>query len=196
MARQIIEKKRRKLNRRNMKSILITCSLLLSFHVIIAQKYISEKSEVVFFSEAPMENIEAHNKNATSVFDASSGEIVFSVPIKSFQFEKSLMQEHFNENYMESDKFPKSTFKGKVSGFQNKEGIQKVSAEGSLLIHGVTKNVKVTGDMQVKEGKIFLNAKFPVSVAEYDIKIPKIVFYNIAEVVDVTLNFQYKPYEK
>lgn len=158
-----------------------------------AQKYKSVESKVRFFSEATLENIAADNTDGSSVFDESTGNIVFSIPIKSFEFQKSLMQEHFNENYMESEKYPKSIFKGKVIGFENKEGPQKVSAEGELTIHGVTKEVKVDGTMELKNNEITLTSVFIVKLADYDVKIPQVLWQNIAEEVEVTLNFIYQP---
>src|SRR5688572_26549037 len=100
-----------------MTRLLICCLLILTGQGLFAQKYIAEKSEIVFFSDAPMEDIKATNKKASSIFNTSNNEIVFSVPISEFQFAKSLMQEHFNEKYMESDKYPKSTFQGTIQNF-------------------------------------------------------------------------------
>lgn len=158
-----------------------------------AQKYKSVESKVRFFSEATLENIAADNTDGSSVFDESTGDIVFSIPIKSFEFQKSLMQEHFNENYMESDKYPKSIFKGKVIGFEKKGGLQNVSAEGELTIHGVTKEVKIDGTMNLKDNQIKLNSVFIVKLEDYNVKIPQVLWQNIAEEVEVTLNFIYQP---
>jgi polyisoprenoid-binding protein YceI len=158
---------------------------------LAAQKYIAESSEVSFFSEAPLENIEAVNKKAASAFNPSNGQIAFSIPIRSFQFRKELMQEHFNENYMESDLYPKSTFSGHLIRFEEKEGKQQVAAEGNLTIHGVTRKVKVPGEIEFKNGKLFIKASFPVKLEEYNIEIPQVVFYNIAEIVDVKVAFTY-----
>src|SRR5688572_29015897 len=95
---------------------IIIFSLLVSA-TVVAQKYTVEKSHVSFYSHATIEDITAENKKSSAIFNASTSEIVFSIPVNEFQFAKSLMQEHFNEKYMETDKFPKSTFKGKVTGF-------------------------------------------------------------------------------
>lgn len=159
---------------------------------LFAQRYTSESSKVVFFSEAPMENIEAYTNQASSIFDLATKQIVFSVPVKTFTFEKPLMQEHFNENYMESDKYPKSIFKGTVTGFENKPGKQSVSATGELMIHGVSQKVSAPGTMELKDGKLYLQTSFPVKLNDYKVEIPKMVFYKIAETVDVRVNFQYR----
>lgn len=179
-----------------MKEIRITglIILLLLCHKSIAQKYKSVASSVHFFSDAPMEDIEALNDKGQSAMDLSTGEIVFSIPIKSFEFEKSLMQEHFNENYLESDKYPMATFKGIVKGFDRENsGWQKAMAEGSMNIHGVSNDLTVEGEIKIEENSIKVKSKFPITLNDYKIKIPKVVFYNIAEVVEVTITFDYEP---
>ncbi|MEK6478404.1 YceI family protein [Catalinimonas sp. 4WD22] len=157
-----------------------------------AQKYRLSSSEVSFFSEAPMEDIEAHNTESRSIFDASTGDIAFVVPIKGFEFEKSLMQEHFNENYMESDKYPNAKFEGKLEGYEAGKSVQQVTAKGQMTIHGVTHEIEIPGTVKNNSSGISMQASFPIKVADYDIKIPKIVFYNIAEEVEVSVNFQYQ----
>lgn len=170
--------------------LILFSSLAFSVH---GQKFKSVESNVKFFSEATLENIAADNTDGSSVFDESTGEIVFSIPIASFQFRKSLMQEHFNENYMESDKYPKAIFKGKVIGFDRNNGKQTVNAEGDLTIHGETRTVKVDGTMEYRDGKIYLNSVFPVRLEDYKVKIPQVLWQNIAEEVEVTVNFIYEP---
>ena len=120
--------------------------------------------------------------------------------ITDFTFPKSLMQTHFNENYMESDKYPKSTFKGKISNSSEVKfevnGKYNAIIEGELTIHNVTKTIKVNGTIEVKDGKIFAKATFPVKLVDYKIEIPKIVFQKIAETVQVTVDLSYDPYTK
>ncbi len=181
-----------------MKYSFILTILLVTFFCseVQAQKYRLSSSEVSFFSEAPMENIEAFSEETKSIFDESSGEIAFIVPIKSFIFDKSLMQEHFNENYLESDKYPNARFEGKLVHYDpDKEGEQQVRAKGTLTIHGVSQPVDVPGTVIRDSSGIGMEANFPVKVADYDIEIPKIVFYNIAEEVEVRVKLQYQPYE-
>src|SRR5688500_15365572 len=100
---------------------------------------------ISFYSSAKLEDIEAHNYQVSSSLNTETGDMAYVVMIKSFQFKKALMQEHFNENYMESDKYPKSTFKGKITDLSkvnfNKDGTYNVKVQGDLFIHGVTKNV-------------------------------------------------------
>ena len=159
-----------------------------------SQKYTSEKSSVVFFSDALLEDITAENRKSTSIFNAVTGEIAYSIPMKDFKFKKSLMQQHFNEKYVESEKFPKSTFAGKITGFKAEAtGTQQVQAQGELTIHGVTKDIDVPGTIEVQGKKLLMKSKFMIKVADYDIAIPQMVFQNIAEEVEVTLDFTYKP---
>ena len=161
-----------------------------------AQKYVSEASNVKFFSTTPVEDIEAINKDSKSVIDLGTGNLVFSIPIIGFRFDNSLMEEHFNENYMDTEKYPKSTFKGKIENFELFEGEKTVTATGELTIHGQTNTISVEGKMNITEGKIVVDAQFPIALTDYKIKIPKVVFYNIAEVVETTVHFEYLPHTK
>jgi len=164
---------------------------------VVAQKFISEKSTIFFFSKATIENIAARNEKAMAVFDTSTGEVAFSVPVKDFVFEKKLMQEHFNEKYLESEKFPKATFQGKLAGFDPSEaGTQNVRAQGRLAIHGVTKDVDIPGTLEKQGDRFVMNAKFIVTLTDYDVKRPQVLWQNIAEAVDVTIDFTLKPHEK
>jgi polyisoprenoid-binding protein YceI len=157
-----------------------------------AQKYTSEKSTITFFSSATLEDIKADNTKASSVFDASNGNIAFVVPINEFQFKKSLMQEHFNEKYMETEKYPKSTFQGKIAGYDANAATQNVKAQGKLTIHGVTKDVEIPGTIEKQGDKLVMKSVFIVKLADYKVDIPKLMWQNIAEQVEVTVNFTYK----
>lgn len=158
-----------------------------------AQKYSAERGVITFFSDALIEDITATNSKTVSIFNKQTGAVAFSVPIREFQFEKKLMQEHFNEKYMESDKYPKATFAGKIVGLDNdKTEVQQVTAKGKLTIHGVTREVEITGTAQTGD-KIVLKSNFKVKLADYKIKIPQVVFQNIAEELEVTVDITYKP---
>lgn len=160
-----------------------------------AQKYITKNGFISFYSHTPLEDIKADNNQVASVLDASTGEIVFQVLIKSFHFEKSLMEEHFNENYMESEKFPKSTFKGKITNLSSidfkKPGIYEAIAEGDLTIRDVTKNINVNGTIEVVKEGLEIKAKFNISPEDYNIKIPRVVRDNIAKIIEVTVIIKY-----
>jgi hypothetical protein len=159
-----------------------------------AQKYISEKGMISFFSDAAIEDIKAENAMVGSMFNGATGDLVYIVKIKDFKFDKSLMREHFNEKYMETEKFPKSTFEGKVTGFKpGVSGEQKVKAVGKLTIHGVTRNVDIPGTVEFANGKAVLKSKFMVKLEDYSIKIPQLVWQNIAEEIEVRIDFTYRP---
>lgn len=176
-----------------MKQVIFLAAVVLTFSTAVnAQKIYTKNGSVSFFSKTSLENIKADNNQVMSVLNTQSGEIQFSLLVKSFHFEKALMEEHFNENYMESEKFPKATFKGTITDMSRvsftTDGIYTVAVSGDMTIHGVTKKTTTTGSIVVKAGKISASAKFPVKVSEYGISIPNLVKDNIAEMVDVTLN--------
>ena len=179
-----------------MKKLLLTFVILATLQTSLeAQKFITREGYARFFSTTPVEDIEAVNVQMSSIFDASTGKIVFQVPIKGFKFEKALMQEHFNENYMESDKIPNASFKGEVVSFPGisevtESGIQ-VEVKGDLTIHGVTQAVTEQFTLSMKGGKLFLEGTFKVSPEDYKINIPSAVSDKIAESLDVTLKVEY-----
>lgn len=160
----------------------------------VAQKFTAEKTYVKFFSDAAIEDITAENTKASSIYNEATGDVVFSVPIKEFEFEKSLMKEHFNEKYMETEQYPKATFQGKISGYQSSNsGEQKATATGKMIIHGVEQNVTINGTMENIKGAPKMKAKFMVKLVDYKIKIPQLLWKNIAEEVEVTVEFNFKP---
>lgn len=174
-----------------MKKAMLAILLLCGTSAAFAQKYITRTGKISFFSSTPLENIEAFNNEVAGIMDAKTGDVVFQVPIKSFKFEKALMQEHFNENYMESDKYPKAEFKGKadMSGVNfSKDGSYNVKTNGALTIHGVTKNVTMPGTIVVKGNTVTVNSKFSVKTADYKINIPKLVEGKIAKEIEVAVN--------
>lgn len=181
-----------------MKNSLLGISFVLLTQVSIAQDiHMTRSAQVSFFSTTPIENIDAVNKEATSFINTKTGEIVFAVLIKSFKFEKALMEEHFNENYMESTKFPKSDFKGKITNLSEinftKDGTYKTKVSGSLTMHGVTKTADADGTVTVKGGKISASSKFKVKLSDYKIERPSVVSDKIAENIDITVDASYEP---
>ena len=184
-----------------MKKILLSLIVLVfALSNLEAQKYFTREGKVSFFSNAPMEKIEAHNNSATGIVDFETGKMEFAVLIKAFQFEKALMQEHFNENYMESGKFPKATFKGEITNKNEvnfvKAGTYKVKVKGDMTIHGVTKPMEATGTLSIKEGSVALASEFEITVADYGIQIPAVVKDNIAKIVKVNLAMNCEPFNK
>ncbi|OJV50439.1 MAG: polyisoprenoid-binding protein [Bacteroidetes bacterium 43-16] len=175
-----------------MKKIIITLAMIAAAtQWASAQKYMTRTGKVSFFSSTSMENIEAFNNESAAVLDSKNGDLVFQIPIKSFKFEKALMQEHFNENYMESDKFPKSEFKGKIDNLStvnfSKDGTYPVTVSGNMTIHGVTKRVQTKGNIKVAGNSVTLNAKFNVAPADYGIKIPSMAAKKVASSIEVTV---------
>jgi polyisoprenoid-binding protein YceI len=157
-----------------------------------AQKFITKTGHIWFFSDSPLEKIEAHNRQVNCAMDASTGDFVFRVLMKSFLFEKALMQEHFNENYVESDKFPNATFLGKIVNIkevdQAKGGTYPVTVNGKLTIHGVTKEVSQKGTIEVKPGNLLAKAKFNILLTDYNIAIPSAVKNNISNSIEITVD--------
>lgn len=169
-----------------------------SFQMVVAQKYFTKSGHIWFHSEAPLETIEAHNRQVTSILDAATGEMVFKVRMKSFQFEKALMQEHFNEKYVDSDKYPEATFKGNIVNLSNVDlgrrfGTYSVTVKGDLTIHGVTQPIETKGTITVIDNKVTAKAVFPAKLDDFNIKIPGAVKDNIAETVDITVEMEYEP---
>jgi hypothetical protein len=164
------------------------------------EKFVSKNGHIWFFSQTPLETIEAHNNQAASILTPSTGEMVFQLLIKSFKFERALMEEHFNENYMESAKYPKSDFKGKIVNLKDidfsTDGSYKAEVEGKLTIRNKTNTVKQTGTVVVKGRRITVKAKFDVVPQDYGIEIPSVVRDKIAKTVAVSVDMEYQPYKK
>lgn len=160
-----------------------------------AQRYISKNGHVWFYSHTPIEDIEGHNHQVVGVLDATSGEVTIQMLVKSFEFEKALMQEHFNENYMESDKFPKADFKGKITNLSGvnftKDGTYQVDFSGSMTIHGTTKPFSSKASITVKGGTVTGSTKFKVKPEDFNIQIPKLVEGKIAKEIDVTVEIPF-----
>ena len=182
------------------KITILTAMLLLITTVGHAQRYITKNGYIKFYSETPIETIEAHNRQVNSALDSETGDFVFKVLMKSFEFEKALMQEHFNENYVESDKYPNAMFKGKVTNLDQVDfstaGEYRAIVEGLLTIHGVDREIREAGTLTVGDGMVRGNCKFIVKPADYDIRIPKAVINNIAEEIEVTVDVSLEEFKK
>ena len=174
--------------KKNIVLALISISLITT---MAGQKYFTKTGEVSFFSRTNMENIDAITNNSNCVLDLTTGNVEMAVLVKSFTFEKALMQEHFNENYMESTKYPKAIFKGNIKNIgdfnMNFKGSFKGAIEGMITIHGVTKPFDNVVNLNVKDGKIKADIDFNVKLAEFDIKVPALVKDNISKEIKVTV---------
>lgn len=185
-----------------MKILIIFLLVIFSFNVTsLAQSiFYTKKGHINFYSSTPMENINADNHTVVSLINTTNGEIAFSVLIAAFQFSKALMQEHFNENFMESSKYPKAIFQGKIVNLEDIDfaidGTYQVSVMGDITIHGITKPLTTKGTISITDGKISSNATFYLKPADFDISIPALVRKNIAEELKVTVNSSYEPYSK
>ena len=154
----------------------------------------SSNITVQFFSETPVENIDAITMEANGVISLPKNQVAFSIPNKSFQFKKALMQEHFNEKYMESDKFPNSTFAGTVVEQVDltKDGEYKLTVNGKLKIHGVENQITTPVFAKVQNGVISMQAQLMVKLVDYKIEVPTIVFSKIAEEIKIIITTDFK----
>ena len=176
------------------KQLLISSIVLVSSINLFAQKiYFTNTGNVSFFSTTPVEDNSAVNKKVTSVLNIGTNDIAFQMHIIQFKFPNSLMEEHFNENYMETTKFPKASFQGKINEAidYTKDGVYNVTATGNMTIHGVTQNKTITGKITIANGKIKLDSVFDVALVDYKIEVPTVVFSKIAEKIKVTVSANY-----
>jgi hypothetical protein len=184
-----------------MKHLILVVLLFTSVYPAFAQgKYFTRTGHIDFFSTTPVEDIKANNNSVTCVLDAETGNIEFAVLMKAFEFKKALMEEHFNENYVESETYPKSKFAGKVLNLREidltKEGSYPAVVEGELSLHGITKKVTAKGTMDVVGEDISVSSKFVIKPEDYDIKIPGVVRDKIAEELEISVDVLLKPFKK
>lgn len=166
---------------------------------VSAQKFFTRDAKIKFDATSPSspEKIEGLHKSATCVIDAATGKMEWAVLIKGFLFEKALMEEHFNENYLESGKFPKATFKGQITNLNEvnfaKDGKYNAVVTGKLTIHGVTKDITTNGALTVANGTIKLNAGFSLLMGDYGIDIPSLVSDKVAKEAKILIDAALEP---
>ena len=179
------------------KLIFVFAALFLLGNSAFAQKLFTRDAKIKFSSDTPMEKIEGLNKSGTCVLDAATGKMEWKVLIKGFLFEKALMQEHFNENYMESSIFPSAQFKGQISNLGEinftQDGKYKAKVGGKLTIHGVERDVTVEGTVKVSKGAVEVLSDFAVKPEDYKITIPSLVKDNIAKEIKVVVSAVLQP---
>jgi polyisoprenoid-binding protein YceI len=180
------------------KNLILLLTLMMSASVSMAQdKFYTKTGKIGFYSKAPLEEIEGKNKTVTAVIDSKSGAIQFAVQMKGFEFEKQQMQEHFNENYVESDKYPKAEFKGTITNNSDikytTDGTYTAKVKGKLTIHGVTKDIETTGSLKINGGKIDASSTFNVLVSDYNIKIPSIVKDKVSKSIKIVVDCNLEP---
>jgi hypothetical protein len=154
-----------------MKSKILLLAMLTLFQLSHAQKLITKTAHIWFYSKTPLEEVEAHNRQAVSTLDPATGEMVFMLLVKSFEFKKALMQEHFND------------FK--------KDGVYNADVSGDMTIHNVTKPLSAKGTLEVKGGTVIANSKFLTTPQDWNIDIPSVVADKIAKQIEVTIEATY-----
>lgn len=178
-----------------MKSTFLLLMMLAVFQAGQSQKLVSKNGHIWFSASTPLEDIVAHNRQVVSILDPTAGTMAFNLLVKSFEFKVALMQEHFNENYLESDKYPKSTFSGKINNNADinykKDGTYPTEVSGDLTIHNITKPVTAKGNLEVNGGSVTAKAVFIVKPADYNITIPAVVENKIAKEVEVSVDATY-----
>ncbi|MGB8190444.1 MAG: YceI family protein [Chitinophagaceae bacterium] len=178
------------------KATMLVLGLVITLGGVFAQdKFFTKTGKISFYSKATLENIEAHNRSVTAVLDSKTGNIQFLALIKGFEFEKALMQEHFNENYLESTKHPKAEFKGQITNNGDinyaKDGTYNAHVKGKLTVHGETRDAEADGTVTVKGGKVQMQSDFNVQLADYKIKNDKM--NNISNTIKVSVNCTLEP---
>ena len=177
------------------KSVLLIACCVFVISAASAQVYITRTGVINFFSKTPMEDIKAENNQVYAAIDLSNKTIAFSMLMKSFLFRKELMQEHFNENYVESDRHPKSTFKGTFAGDidPQKPGVYNVQAQGVITLHGVEKSINTPATIEITVDGLVGAARFSLLPQDFNIQIPGIVRDKIAKQIDVQVEIGCKP---
>ncbi len=166
---------------------IILC--LLSVSPLLAQKYMSRTAEVYFFSDMDaVEVVEAVNNQVGAVVDLENGNIAFQIQMRAFHFDIALMEEHFNENYIESEIYPKATFSGAFTEIPNNlETKQSLLIVGVIDFHGVKKEMEIPVNLVLNEGVLFGDSKFNLLCSDFNIDIPKIVSDKISNTIEVTV---------
>ncbi|MGK0455263.1 MAG: polyisoprenoid-binding protein YceI [Paraglaciecola sp.] len=161
------------------------------------ERYLTKNGAINFFSKTALEDITADNNQVLSIVDATNGKMAISILMKSFLFKKALMQEHFNENYVESDKYPKATFTGTILNFDAINEMASIAKiKGTLTIHGVPKEIMIDANMLKTKEAILVDGEFMINLADFEVEIPAVVAKNIAKNIKVSFNFNHTPYKK
>ncbi|MBS4044548.1 MAG: YceI family protein [Chitinophagaceae bacterium] len=171
---------------------LVLFSILFTGLCFSQKNYTTKSGQIKFFSNTAIEDVEAINNQVFCSINTITGKVQFAVLIKGFSFENALMQKHFNEEeYLHSDKYPKANFVGQIKNFNpvifQKNGTYSVTVLGNLTLHGVTKQITVTGTISFQEGKVTIKSKFNVKLVDYKITVPEGISNSIAVAVDCTL---------
>ena len=178
-----------------MKNILLISLTFFSLYSFSQEKYLSRNGKIQFIASTPLETIDPVNNYVSCILDTENGNLVFQMKMISFKFEKALMEEHFNEKYVESDKFPKSTFVGRIQNWVdfNWNGTeQNIVVKGNITIHGIEKEIIVKGVIETSTSTISLSSSFDIIISDFGIDIPRLVRDKISESVNVQVNVTLK----
>lgn len=182
------------------KYLLIILISLTSISTVDAQKYFTRDGYISFFSSTSVEDIKAINSKVSCVLDSESGAIELAALMKAFEFKKALMEEHFNENYVESATYPKAAFKGKIEKIEDIDftanGVHPVRVNGEMSIHGETNTVSAEGSLEVKDGNVIIKSEFYIVPEDYAIEIPGVVRDKIAKQLLITVEVTLAPYTR
>lgn len=179
-----------------MKKVLLTLGVLVSFiSTSFSQTFSCTNGSISFFQETSVEDIDGRSKNLASAINTSNNSIAYKVAMKSFLFEKSLMQDHFNENYVESDKYPYATYTGKINEKIDwgKDGTYNITSSGTLTLHGVSKQIVEKGILVIKGSSISILNNFKIKFTDYNVEVPKLLIMQISDTVDVKVEASYLP---
>lgn len=180
---------------RKIKILLAVFVMSMSIQLNAQKVFATKAGQILFNATGGIEKIAAVNNQVDSKFGEATGQIIFAVLIKGFKFENQLMEDHFNENYMESSKFPKAEFKGYIKNIKevnfSKDGKYGADFEGDLIIHGVSKKVSTKGQIEIAQGKPTIVGEFNVKLADYGIK-GSYIGDKIAGEVKIKVNCKYQ----
>ncbi len=176
--------------------VLVFLLSAFNFHQTNSEKFIINNSNITFYSYAPIENIEAENIDAIGVIDFETKEFIIKIPMSKFDFPNNLMEKHFNDSYLETEKFPNCIFKGTLSKSIDglEMGSNELVAQGKLELHGVSNNFQIPLKINISEENINVISNFEITLDDYEIKIPKLLFKNIAETIEIKVNATLKKY--
>lgn len=174
---------------------IFCCLLLLTGYRSFAQSYFTRDGFIEFTSKTSIETIEAKNHQVLGILDLAKHQVAFTVLIKGFLFEKQLMQDHFNEDVMESDQYPKAKFEGSFSSTVNLQasGKQSVPISGNMTIHGITKPISIVAVITPENGKLTTSASFQLKPADFNLKVIGVLKNNIAKIIQVTVKAGLQP---
>lgn len=181
-----------------MRNIIVLLIFLNAAQAALSQQLVSRTGIARFYSKTPLEDIAAENRQVLVVMDPATRKIAVSLLMKGFLFKKELMQDHFNENYVESDKFPKSSFQGGWAEAIDaaRDGQYQVAVSGELKIHGVSRMIRVPAILEIKSGVVHGSCNFLIVPEDFGISIPSLVREKIASQISVQILFDCKKTER